>query len=465
MSAPASQGLLHRLLGRDLRHLLGNSAWLFGARVAALPLGLAQAVLTARLLGVEAYGVLAIVLTFVATLNQLTSFRMNEFLVKHLSDALASGRRERAAATVKVALLAEAAASLLSFALLWATAGLAARWFVGDPAAAALVRLYAFFVLGNVVFESSSGILQVFDRFRVQAGALLAIKVLTLAGVAATWLAGGGLREVVLALTLGTALPALAAGLLAVREVGRRLGAGWWQASLAALAGSGARMRRFAISTHASSTLSIVVKDADALWLGWLSSPTEVGYYKLASTLVKLVFLPGNPLVQAAYPQIAAAIARGETARTRALLWRSSAAAAAWIVPGAILLALAAPWALPAFFGAQFAPATPALAPLLAGIGLAQVFFWTRPTLLALGRADVALGVAALNTLLKVALVLLLVPATGALGMAGITAALFVLGAALSALFVARALRAGPRPDAAPAAMAVEGEPLASEAE
>jgi O-antigen/teichoic acid export membrane protein len=446
--------------------MVGNSAWLLSARVAAIPVGVVQSVLTARLLGVEGYGVLAIVVTFVATLNQLTSFRMNEFMVKHVADAQAAGRRDLAAAAVKVALLAEAAASLVSFALVWATAGLAADWFVGRPEAAGLLRLYAVFVLGNLVFESATGIFQIFDRYRVQAATALAVKVLMLAGVAVVWLRGGGLAEVVLAFALANALPSLVASGLAFREVARQLGNGWWRTPISILSGSGARMRSFAASTNVSSTLSILVKDADALWLGWLSSPLEVGYYRLASTLVKLVLLPGNPLVQAAYPEIARTISRGETERTRSLLRQSTWLAAAWIVPLAVVLAAAGPWLIPAFYGAEFAPAAAPLALLLAGMGLSQVLFWNRPTILALGRPDYALRLTVLNAVLKVGLVLLLVPALGSLGMAAITAGLFALGALLSTRFVARALRRVSGPSSAPPLPAVlEPDSLASEAE
>ncbi len=106
------------------------------------------------------------------------------------------------------------------------------------------------------------------------------------------------------------------------------------------------------------------------------------------------------------------------------------------------------------------------MALLLAGMGLSQVLFWNRPTLLALGRPGFALRLTILNTALKVSLVLLLVPALGALAMASITAALFVLGTALSTVFIARALRGGwARGSAPPPAAFVEREPLASDVE
>jgi O-antigen/teichoic acid export membrane protein len=132
-------------------------------------------------------------------------------------------------------------------------------------------------------------------------------------------------------------------------------------------------------------------------------------------------------------------------------------------VPLAVLLAATGPWLVPGFYGSEFAPAAPVLALLLAGMGLSQVLFWTRPAILALGRPDFALRLTMLNAAVKVSLVLLLIPALGALGMAALTASLFALGALLSTRFVARALRQAPsraprRPVALPEPDALAGE-------
>lgn len=434
----SARGLARRLLGEaggspGFRRLAGNSGLLLGSRLASIPLGVGQSVLAARLLGVETFGVLAVTVAYVAVLNQLTSFRMNEYVVRYGSEALAAGERRRSAATVKAALAVEAGASLLSFLVIVATAGLAARWFVGDAEAAGAIRLYAFLVLGNLVFETSNGILQVTGNFRPQALASFGIRVLTLAGTLVAFLAGAGLSAVLAAMVIGNAVPALALAAAAWRRITDRLGGGWWRVPLAELGGRAAEMRSFVLSTNVSTSLSLVVKDADALWIGLFCDPAQVGFYRLATTLVKFVLLAGNPLSQAAFPEIARALSAGEPAAARRLIRQGTWLSAAWIVPLGLVLLAAGPWILSTFYGAGFLPAYPSLALLLIGMGLAQVLFWTRPTLLALGKHRFALLVAVVNALLKVPATLLVVPRFGQVGMAAVTSSLFVFGSLLSA--------------------------------
>lgn len=421
---------------RQLRRLAGNSGLLLGSRLGSIPLSLAQSVLAARLLGVEGFGLLAVAVAFVAVLNQLTSFRMNEFVVRFGSQALAEDDRERAAATVKAALAVEAGASIASFLAILVAAGPAARWFAGGAEAAAPIRLYAFLVLGNLVFETSNGILQLNGRFRPQALAALAIRALTLAGTFVAFLAGAGLSAVLLSMVVGNALPGWALAAVAWRDVGTRLGPGWWRVPWKALGERRREMRSFVLSTNVSTSLSLVVKDGDALWIGLFCAPAEVGYYRLATTLVKFVLLAGNPLAQAAYPEIARALADRRPERAVSLIRQGTWLSVAWIVPLGLVLAAAGPWLLATFYGREFLPAYPSLLLLLAGMGLAQILFWTRPTLLALGRHRFALLVAAGNAALKVPATLLAVPRFGQVGMAAVTSALFVLGSVVSAAAV-----------------------------
>jgi O-antigen/teichoic acid export membrane protein len=79
-------------------------------------------------------------------------------------------------------------------------------------------------------------------------------------------------------------------------------------------------------------------------------------------------------------------------------------------------------------YGTPFVPAATALALLFVGMGFANVLFWNRPALLALGRADfpfkVNLGIAAM----KVVGILLVIPAYGYIGNAALLTGLYVVG-------------------------------------
>jgi O-antigen/teichoic acid export membrane protein len=80
------------------RRLLGNSAWLLSANAAALGLGFLQMLILARVLGPKPYGVLALVMTYPATVNQVFDSRAWEAATSYLVRYRAEGNAAKAAA-------------------------------------------------------------------------------------------------------------------------------------------------------------------------------------------------------------------------------------------------------------------------------------------------------------------------------------------------------------------------------
>ena len=123
----------------------------------------------------------------------------------------------------------------------------------------------------------------------------------------------------------------------------------------------------------------------------------------------------------------------------------STILAASWVLPVGALLAILAPWLVRTFYGSEFSPAVGAVWILAAGASLAQVFFWTRPALLALEKADVTLKITTAHAIAKVVLAVTLVPRFGFLGLAAILTLLNVSGVALSLYFIRDSLRIAAR--------------------
>ena len=393
--------------------------------------------LLAQLLGVSGLGLLAIVMRVVQVTNHLFSFRMNEFVVKFVAEPLAEDRPRQASAALKVGLLAEGASSLVAGALAMAAAPWAARQFVaGDPAAVEWIRIYAVVLLMNAVVESTTGALQVFDRFSVQASSNVIRKVVAVTGVAAVWLWSGSLLQVLVAYLLAQLAAngyQLTKAFAAARAA---LGDGWWRVSMSVLRPRRRELTKFALSTNIGATLSMIVRESDLLWIAYFRSPLEAGYYELATRLLKLPFAAGSPMSNAVYPELVRTTSSASPPEIRALLARITRLAALWVVPVVTVVALATPWIITTFYGTEFSPAAPAVYILLVGSSAAHLLFWSRPTLLALGRPDAALAITVGNSLLKVAAALLLVPAGGYLALAGILSGLNLLGATLSVSFI-----------------------------
>lgn len=432
-----------QIVGQDaiFRRMVTNSGWILGSKGITLFLNLGQEILIARMLGVALYGVLGLVITFVVVVNRLTSFRMNEFVVKYVSDALENQQKGQAASVIKIALLAEACMSVLAFVIILLIAPLGNRIFVRVPGGEELIILYAFVVLGNSVIETTLGILHVFNQFKLQSvlgtiGRAIALGVL----LGAYWM-GASVNGVLIALMAGNFVTSALMLIVAWREVNKQLGKGWWYASLSNLNGQWRSISRFTFSTNASTTLSLITKDSDLLWLGFFQNATQVGYFKLTMTMATLLFLPIKSLIQTIYPEISRLASAQKWQLFRSTLRRASWLAATYVVPLSLALFVLAPWLITVFYGAEFIPASKSLRIILIGIGFSSVFFWNRSALLALNLPDYPLKINFLISVIKLLGIFILLPVLGYIGNAILLTGLYFLGVSLTVRKVARELR------------------------
>jgi O-antigen/teichoic acid export membrane protein len=105
--------------------------------------------------------------------------------------------------------------------------------------------------------------------------------------------------------------------------------------------------------------------------------------------------------------------------------------AAAYIVPAAVVVTALSVPLIGYVYGREFVPAVPALFILLVGMGVANLFFWARPALLALHRPEYQMRVALVLVVVKLAGVFILVPLTGYVGSAALAAAIYIPGSAI----------------------------------
>jgi O-antigen/teichoic acid export membrane protein len=167
-----------------------------------------------------------------------------------------------------------------------------------------------------------------------------------------------------------------------------------------------------------NGTVNVLFRDNTQLYLAALLSTTEVGYFKIAMTLIIPITLILDPLIAPTYTEISRTIANLEWETTLQLLKRIT------MITGGVVAAMWGFWALtgwwliPVIYKAQARPVYPALLILLVGYGFASIFQWNRPLLLSLGKSGFPVLVSALTGVVEVALIFLLVPRYGYLMMA-----------------------------------------------
>ena len=431
-----------------LRRMLRNSGYLLSANGLATGGSMLQGALAARLIGVEGLGIIGLVTDFATNVNRLTSFRMGQLVVRYVGEFGAGDDEARAAATFKAAGLIEIASSLVAVALIVLLAPLAAQVLVRDPDTASLFRLYGVAILANLMNESATGLLQLSNRFGLLARITVGQSLLTLALMAVVFAGGGGLTQVVLVYTLGKASGALATSAVALVEARRRWGGGWWRARLPSLSSRWREMARFATSTNLATTITLITRDSELLWLGLLSDPVQVGYYKIARALAGIVSLPVEPMISTTYRETAVEVSHRRWPNVCYLLRSGNLLAGAWTLAAVFGLAVFGPWLIRVVYTAEFLPSYPVMLVLLIGAAAVNIFYWNRSLLLLLGKPAYPNGVHAIAGSLKIVGSILWVPFGGAMTMAGLLSGYFVV---TTGVLVRKSMQVLGQAEAAPA--------------
>ncbi len=408
-----------------LQRLLRNSGYLFSGSAFTLVLNMAQSILASQMLGIAGFGLLGTITQFSSTVNRLFSFRMSEVVVKYLGADLAENRLDRAGALVKIAALAEALTSILAFGLVILLSGPAAIWLGKDPATKPWFILYSFTILGNLVFETSTGVLQVGGHFRSQAAINIGQSLLTALIIVAAFFLKGGMLLVLIAYLVGKVILGTAPAVLAFVRLNQMLGRGWWKASFSLLPPL-RQLFGFAANTNLSATINVLVRDSEVLWISLFMNNLDAGYYKVALAIINLVTVPVTPLISTTYPEISKVAALKDWPRMRWMLRRVTALSGGYSLLTGLGLALLGPW-LVLWYGKDAGPAYPALLILLLGYGAANTLYWNRHLLLSIGRPGVPTVVSALAGLAKVGLVFWVIPHYGYIGEAWLLAGYFLV--------------------------------------
>ena len=441
-----------------IRRVLKNSGYLFSASGISAGLSLLQGILLARLLGVEQFGLWGTITLFTGVVNNLASFRMDELVIKYVGQFTEMKDIQRAAAVFKAAAGVELASSLVAYGLIWLLAPLAALYLAKDQTLTSWFLVYGLVVLFNLIFESSNGLLRIFDRFRnialinvFQSALALLLTALAFVGTQLSWISMPlpPLMIVILIFMISKLAGALGMTWLALREAVQHWGEEWWKAPLVSLRGHIHELGRFAVSTNLSASINLINKDSELLWVAYFRNPVEVGYYKLALALINIILLPINPMPSATYAELAREVARRQWKNVRDLLTHGSMVALSYtLIIAAGILLVGKPF-IQLAYGVEFLPAYPALLILTLGFLAANTFYWQRVALLAFGLPHFLTFVNLIAAVFKVAGYFTLVPRFGYLGCAALLAAYHVFSSVINTIKTFRELkRAEQQPEA-----------------
>ena len=404
--------------------VIKTSSHFFSASTISTGLSVVQSVLAARLLGVASFGLLGMVMSYTTSVNRLLSFRMSEAVVRYGGEYLEQKDRQKAAALIKASSFAEGIVSLIAFLVVSLSADLATRYILKTPDTQRLLTLYAFGLLANFNVETSTGILQITHKIKLQGLINLLQAVVTASIITAAYFLNGTLEAVLSGYLFGKIISGLGILIAAQIQTHRLLETNWLKASIKDLPDL-KEMIKFAFSSNLSATAILAFRESELLWIGLFLSTEAAGYYKAAYAIVSLLSVPANPLILTTYPEINRLIVQKSWARLRDFLRKittfsfiyNTAIALGLIFFGKFILRI---------YGEQYEAAYPALIALLLGFVFNYILFWNRPLLLSLALPAFPFKSTLIAGMIKIALAFPLVPRFGYIAEAGLLSFYYV---------------------------------------
>ena len=420
-----------------IRELLANAGFLTVGKVTAAAFGLLSTLLAARGLGVEQFGILAMIVAYSGLIDKVVGFQPWQSVIRYGSILRGAGENKTFGSLVKLGFILDGAGATLAAMVAAAAAYIAGALLAWSPEVTSLAMLYGLTLLTNTI-GTPLGVLRIENKYRLLMSQSIITAGIKLAGAAVVWLAGGGLAAFI--------------GVWAVSDIiGRTLLVGmclsvlrhrgdtrWISADVSIALQRFNDFWAFTWSAKLQTTVRAGTTDMDTLIVGAVLGSAAAGLFAIVKKFGAIVITLSDPLYQAIYPILARLWSNGEYRQFWSLMRHTV------VVAGLVALLV---WfaflgigneLIEIMLGNAYLMAFGPMAIYLFGSLIAVASFAAYPALLAIGEAPQSLAILTISTMLYL---VLLVIFSAAFGMHGATFAFVFFYLTWSAL-VYRRLRA-----------------------
>lgn len=415
MILAAPQAMLKAVLRDDLlRRMLKNTSYLLTGTAGSSFLALVALALTARSLGPELLGVLAMIQAYAGMVDR-ARIETWPALIKYGAEALEEERYDDFKGLIKFGFLIDIGSAL--FATMVAVAGVFAAgwWFDWAPETVQMAGLFSI----SILFRTSSmptAVLRLFNRFGLDAVQDVATNAVRVLLVAIAYMAGAGLWTFLL-ITMGAqilnSVVLTIVGWTVLRRQGYR---GVMTSSCKGIRQRCPGIWSFIWSLNAGNIARRSTRELDILFVGGVLDPAAASLYHIAKKLGEILVLAGTPIQQAVYPELARLWARAEAVRFRRTVTQIDLGSGGLGVAFLVVVCFNAELLITLTMGSQF---TAAAVPLvLQTLGVVVFLFGTalRPALFSMGMQVRFLQIVTLSTICFYVTLLIAVPSFGIYG-------------------------------------------------
>ena len=255
--------------------------------------GLTQLAISARILGPEGFGVLAVIIAVAALIYGLLAVPGGEAITTFVTRAVAEERPQEASCIVRFTMAVSLALALVAYAVV-AILTLVAGSLLGiEDAHRDLALMYGVVGIFLATRTESLAVLRLSDRILLGLAITLAGVLTRVVLLGVVWLEGGGLFEVILAHIAGVVVSG-AGMLVATTESAARAGITGLLSSLSLKVPPD--VVRFQTGVFGRHTLSALAYNVDTLLVAQFAGAADVGLYRAARQITDTAHQPFQAL-------------------------------------------------------------------------------------------------------------------------------------------------------------------------
>ena len=417
LAQKASESRVRYLVARAFpaseRRVARQSFWMSATLVVQVASGLATVTLTARILGVEGLGALAIIAALVGLAYGFAAMPGARVITTFATRAVVEGRPEEGARVFRFSLAASLGLALIAYAVIAVLTFTAAGLLGIDQSHKNVILLYSIVGVLTAVHGESLAALRMADRVQLHLFIEVASRLAGVGLLATVWLTGGGLTGVVLAHIASQAVNGL--GMFAAAAI---------SAPLAGLAGflRSASLKippdvaRFHAGAFWELKITTLVDNVDVILLAQFTGVADVGLYRAARRIVDMARRPIGLISNLAQPEYSRQWYSGQGAELRRTTLSMTILSMTLAAAGLGLLAAFREPIVRLFLGDDFSGVAPLLLVLILGVLPAAAAFRMVPS--ATGRVWPSLLSRIAGLAVFLAAMVWLAPAYGATGAA-----------------------------------------------
>ncbi len=394
-----------------------NVSWLFVAKSVPSAANVLEMIILARVLGLELFGLLTLVIAYVKIVNSLLDFRIWESVVKYVGEFMEKKETDHVLSMIKFSYIVDFITGLVAFVTCILLAGFANEVFIKSPDGFDLILIFSFSLVVGTVNSTSEALFRVFDRFKAIVFVQSAKAAFKLGSVLAALYLGYGIRGVLVAYVVVSFFEFVLTQIVVNRMLKDRGLDSWFFSRVGLLSHRMREIMWFLLNTSFNGTLKIANEgNVAVLILGYFFGSGAAGLYKVARSIIKVVGRITDPLYEAIFPKLVSLSTLNLYHRFAEILRFSLKSLLKLVTPVLVIVLLFTEQIIGLVFGGQYVPASDTMRVLAVAVLFAGGTFWLMPMLLAIGRPGLRTAVSTFKVLFYVVLLLVLVPRYSYLG-------------------------------------------------